>query len=78
MEDPLLVGTEILNLSAVGHPKAKLHLTWLFTVNVPVDGVALLNAIGDCDGDGDGDGDGGGGGGAAMVAVAAGCPRLTL
>ena len=76
MEDPLLVGTEILNLSAVGHPKAKLHLTWLFTVNVPVDGVALLNAIGDCDG-GSGGG-GGGGGGAAMVAVAAGCPRFTL
>jgi hypothetical protein len=69
MEDPLLVGTEILNLSAVGHPKAKLHLTWLFTVKVPVDRVALFPAIGDC---------GGCGGGAAMVAVAAGCPRLTL
>ena len=66
MEDPLLVGTEILNLSAVGHPKAKLHLTWLFTVKVPVDGVALLTTIGDCGGSG------------AMVAAAAGCPRLTL
>ena len=76
------MGTEILNLSAVGHPKAKLHLTWLFTVNVPVDGVALLTAIRDCDGGDGGDGgngDGGDGGdGAAMVAVAAGCPRLTL
>ena len=61
----MLVGTEILKSSAVGHTRAKLHLTWLFTVKVPVDGVALLPVIGDL-------------GGGAMVAAVSGCPRLTL
>jgi hypothetical protein len=39
------VGTEILNLSAVGHPEVKLHLTCLFTVKVPIDGVAVLLSV---------------------------------